>query len=128
MASQLSLRSPFPAYSTHTKKILKFWIPKKLDVITLKSESCGFTTVICPKDADGMANSVDPDQTAPLGAVWSGSTLFDLGLHCLLRCVCPKTLEHYGTHIFNPYDIKLKFQHILCPVSSPSSVCWLLVN
>ena len=23
----------------------------------------------CPKDADGMANSVDPDQTAPLGAV-----------------------------------------------------------
>ena len=25
---------------------------------------------------DGMANSVDPDQTAPLGAVWSGSALF----------------------------------------------------
>ena len=23
-----------------------------------------------------MTNSVDPDQTAPLGAVWSGSTLF----------------------------------------------------
>ena len=29
-----------------------------------------------PKDAVGMANSVDPDQTAPLGAVWSGSALF----------------------------------------------------
>ena len=30
-----------------------------------------------PKDADRMANSVDPgDQTAPLEAVWSGSTLF----------------------------------------------------
>ena len=28
-----------------------------------------------PKDADGIANSVDPDQTA-LGAVWSGSALF----------------------------------------------------
>ena len=28
--------------------------------------------VMSPKDADGMANSVDPD----LGAVWSGSTLF----------------------------------------------------
>ena len=27
-----------------------------------------------PKDADGMANSVDLDQTAL--AVWSGSTLF----------------------------------------------------
>ena len=23
-----------------------------------------------------FTNSVDPDQTAPLGAVWSGSTLF----------------------------------------------------
>ena len=31
---------------------------------------------MCPKDADRMANSVDPDQTAPRGAVWSGSTLF----------------------------------------------------
>ena len=29
-----------------------------------------------PNDADRMANSVDPDQTAPLGAVWSGSALF----------------------------------------------------
>ena len=31
---------------------------------------------MCPKDADRMANSVDPDQTAPSAAVWSGSTLF----------------------------------------------------
>ena len=29
-----------------------------------------------PKIPSGMANSVDPDQTAPLRAVWSGSTLF----------------------------------------------------
>ena len=29
-----------------------------------------------PKDADEMANSVDPDQPTPLGAVWSGSALF----------------------------------------------------
>ena len=28
------------------------------------------------KSTDRMANSVDPDQTAPIGAVWSGSTLF----------------------------------------------------
>ena len=69
--------------------------------------------VMCPIDADRMANSVDPDQTASQeqsdlglhcfhkssliwvytvssGAVWSGSTLFhqeqsDLGLHCFLR-------------------------------------------
>ena len=35
---------------------------------------------MCPKDVDEIANSVDPDQTAPrtapLGAVWSGSALF----------------------------------------------------
>ena len=29
-----------------------------------------------PNDADGMSNSLGPDQTAPLGAVWSGSALF----------------------------------------------------
>ena len=28
------------------------------------------------KISSAMANSVDPDQTAPSGAVWSGSTLF----------------------------------------------------
>ena len=32
--------------------------------------------VMSPNDTDGMANSVDPDQTAPVGAVWSGSALF----------------------------------------------------
>ena len=32
--------------------------------------------VMSPKDANGMANSVDPDQTAPVGAVLSGSILF----------------------------------------------------
>ena len=37
-----------------------------------------------PKDADGMANSVDPDQTAP-------KKQSDLGLHCLLRPICPNT-------------------------------------
>ena len=29
-----------------------------------------------PQDADGMANSVDPDQTASSEAVWSSSALF----------------------------------------------------
>ena len=29
-----------------------------------------------PKDMDGMANSADPDQTAPKGTVWLGSALF----------------------------------------------------
>ena len=35
-----------------------------------------YHTAMLLKDADGIANSVDPDQTAPLGAVWSGSALF----------------------------------------------------
>ena len=34
-----------------------------------------------PKNADEMANSAKPDQAAPS----------DLGLHCLLRSVCPGT-------------------------------------
>ena len=35
-----------------------------------------YRRVMSPNDADGMANSVDPDQTAPLGAVWFGSARF----------------------------------------------------
>ena len=50
---------------------------EKFVIITLKFELCGSTIrVMSPNDADGMANSVDPDQTAPLGAVWSRSALF----------------------------------------------------
>ena len=30
---------------------------------------------MCPKDAEGIANSIDPDQIA-LGVVWSWSALF----------------------------------------------------
>ena len=37
------------------------------------------------KDANGIANSEDPDQAAPRGAVLSGSTV------CLPRPICPKT-------------------------------------
>ena len=35
-----------------------------------------YLKVMSLNNADGIANSVDPDQTAPLGAVWSGSALF----------------------------------------------------
>ena len=56
----------FPKYSDTQKiccnhsKIWNMWL---------------YHRVTSPNDADGMANSVDPDQTAPL-AVWSGSALF----------------------------------------------------
>ena len=45
-----------------------------------------------PNDADGMANSVDPDQTEEQS---------DLGLHCLPGHICPKTKDHNGKHIVN---------------------------
>ena len=65
----------------NTVKILKFPTPKKFAVITLKVEQDGFfLRVMHLKDAEGIANSVDPDQEQS-----------DLGLHCLLRPVCPKT-------------------------------------
>ena len=57
----------FPKYSD-TQKICSY--NSKIWTMRL------YHRVMCPNDADGMANSVDPDQTAPLGAVWSGSALF----------------------------------------------------
>ena len=50
----------FPKYSDTQKmccnhsKILTMWL---------------YHTVMSPNDVDGKANSVDPDQTAPLGAI-----------------------------------------------------------
>ena len=69
--------------NTNYQKTPKNSDTQKFVVITLKFEQGGFT-VMNPKDADRMANSVDPDQTAP-------QEQSDLGLHCLLRHVCPKT-------------------------------------
>ena len=46
-----------------------------------------YHSVMSPNDADGMANSVDSDQTEQS----------DLGLHCLPRHICPKTQDHNGT-------------------------------
>ena len=37
------------------------------------------------KDADIGANSVDPDQTVPLGAVWSKAILLKLHMHSLTK-------------------------------------------
>ena len=39
---------------------------------------------MCPTDVDGMANSVDPGQTAP-------EEQSDLGLQCLFKTICPNT-------------------------------------
>ena len=46
--------------------------------------------LMSPKVAYGMANSVDPDQTAPK------KEQSDQGLHCLFRpiCDCPNTLNY----------------------------------
>ena len=59
-----------------TVMILSFRTPQKFVVITLVWTIWIYHRVMSPNDADGMANSVEPDQTAPLGAVWSGSALF----------------------------------------------------
>ena len=60
-----------------TIKILKFGTPQTIAIIVLKIEKVWCNIALMhPKDADGMANSVDPDQTASSEAVWSWSALF----------------------------------------------------
>ena len=54
-------------------------------VINLKFNQRGFChREFYPNCVDRLANSAEPDQTAPLEQS-------DLGLHCLHRPVCPKT-------------------------------------
>ena len=53
------------------------WDTKNSHSLCPRNETVWFYNVImCLKDADEMANSVDSDQTARSGAVWSGSALF----------------------------------------------------
>ena len=60
-----------------TEMILNIRTPKKMCCNHSKVWTMWvYHRAMSPNDADGMANSVDPDQTAPLGAVWSGSALF----------------------------------------------------
>ena len=74
-----------------------------------------------PKDADGMANSVDPDQIAPVGAqtfplgsVWSGSTLFaqtylskNLGLGYGKGLYCPTVLKVLNSLLLTAWQQQL---------------------
>ena len=60
-----------------TVKFLNFGTPEIFAVIYLKFKQIGQTLrVFSQEDANGIANCEDPDQTAPLGAVRSGSALF----------------------------------------------------
>ena len=58
-------------------KVPKFSEARKLscNLPKMKTKSPNLR-VFCQKDANGIANSEDPDQTAPLGAVSSWSALF----------------------------------------------------
>ena len=84
MHSWLSLSSLIPILTVQYKLQMQIYrkIPKNSDT---RKICCNHAKIwkmwlynceMCPKDVDGIANSADPDQTTPLGAVWSGSTLF----------------------------------------------------
>ena len=54
----------------HTVKFLNFWMPENFAIIYLKFKKRGQTYgYFVKKVANGIANSGDPDQTSPLGAV-----------------------------------------------------------
>ena len=65
--SDLPVRYPTDCRLNCTVKVLKFGTPQTIVIIVLKIEK--FDVTLHPKDADGMANSVDPDQTASSEAV-----------------------------------------------------------
>ena len=65
------------AVDTNYRKVRKFLDARKLCCNLRKIHTKRPNLrVFRQKDANGIANSEDPDQTAPLGAVLSGSALF----------------------------------------------------
>ena len=75
----IASKIPFHTYLLHhdpsevkkiTVKFLNFGTPEIFAVIYLKFKQRGQTLrVFCQNGVNGIANSEDPDQTAPLGAV-----------------------------------------------------------
>ena len=59
-----------------------------------------------------MANSVDPDQTAPIGAICSGSTLFAsiLNLSVMLFAADDFSRRYFQMHFFlGTLRVKIKY-------------------
>ena len=74
----------------NTVKFLNFGMPEIFAVIYLKVKQRGQTLrAFCQNGENGIANSEDPDQTAPRGSslIW---------VCTLPRSTCPKTYGHYG--------------------------------
>ena len=101
-----------------TLKFLNFRMPENFAVIYLKFKQKAQNLRFFCQKCNGIANSEDPDQTAPLGAVWSGSALFaqtymseNLGsLRYILRwhfsTACPECLN-----VSRNTEILLKFEN-----------------
>ena len=62
---------PENCYKAYTVKFLNCFDTKTVAETTPKFKQKRSFQIekLCPKGVDGMASSVDPDQTAPLGAV-----------------------------------------------------------
>ena len=85
--------------------------PKYLDTqITLKFELCGlYHRAMGPNDADGMANNVDPDQTAPRSSlIWVCTVCPGLAvrkLRIIMVQLCLNSSDRYAnlliTQLFN---------------------------
>ena len=75
--AQLKISMFSPQEMKIYRKNSKIWDTSNNDHNCLKNRKvwCNIS-LMHPKDADGMANSVDPDQTASSEAVWSWSALF----------------------------------------------------
>ena len=64
--------------------------------------------LMCPKDADGMANTVDPDQIAPLGLGLSVQKIRTISVY---NKKVPNRTEHGSTCCDGPQSCVKKEQH-----------------
>ena len=105
--NQKRLYKPNTRIRLYCKMKIQIWVPWKFAVIILKFEWCGsINRMICPKDADGMPNTVDPDQNAP---TWRNSLILGTNGWACLRPVSrlegAKLLRKLQTkgHISDPF-------------------------
>ena len=77
-------------YKKHTVKILKIGTPEIITIIVLQLEQLDFTVQYC------VQKMQTEQQTEKTLIRLLHEEQSDLGLHCLLRPICPNIQNYYG--------------------------------
>ena len=94
----------------YPRKVPKVSDARKLSCNLPKSQTKKLNLwIFHQKDANGIANTEDPDQTAPLGAVWSGSAVCpDISVRKLMIITVKPVSLNFAVNLYDVSHLCLR--------------------